>query len=161
MDSPNPPTDVRVFQEAVESTGHAIYWTDTTGRIEYVNPAFKEQTGYTADEAIGNNANLVQSGVHSEQFYERLWDTILNGDVWKGQIINERKNGERYVVKQTISPVTDDDGEILRFVAVNEDITDLRESQNDFSRNATDSPASLMPSLSRLSSLPSTTNSSK
>jgi len=52
MDSPNPPTDVRVFQEAVESTGHAIYWTDTTGRIEYVNPAFKEQTGYTADEAI-------------------------------------------------------------------------------------------------------------
>lgn len=128
-DSPNLPTDVRVFQEAVESTGHAIYWTDTTGRIEYVNPAFEEQTGYTADEAIGNNANLVQSGVHSEQFYERLWDRILNGDVWKGQIINERKNGERYVVKQTISPVTDDDGEILRFVAINEDITDLRESQ--------------------------------
>jgi len=122
-------TDLRAFREAVESTGHAIYWTDTTGRIEYVNSAFEEQTGYTAEEAIGSNAHILQSGVHDTQFYERLWETILNGDVWEGQIINERKNGERYVVKQTISPVTDDGGEIIRFVAVNEDITDIRESQ--------------------------------
>jgi PAS domain S-box-containing protein len=121
--------DLRVFREAVESTGHAIYWTDTTGRIEYVNPAFEEQTGYAAEEAIGSNAHILQSGVHDTQFYDRLWETILNGDVWEGQIINERKNGERYVVKQTISPVTGDSGEIVRFVAVNEDITDLRESQ--------------------------------
>jgi len=122
-------SDLRVFREAVERTGHAIYWTDTTGRIEYVNPAFEEQTGYTAEEAIGNNASILQSGVHGTQFYERLWETILNGDVWEGQLINECKHGERYVVKQTISPVTNDGGEIRRFVAVNEDITDLRESQ--------------------------------
>jgi PAS domain S-box-containing protein len=122
------------FQEAVENTGHAIYWTDRTGSIEYVNPAFEAQTGYSAEEAIGNNANLLQSGVHGDLFYEQLWDTILNGDVWEGEIINERKDGERYVVKQTISPVTDDTGTITRFVAVNEDVTDLREYQERLER---------------------------
>lgn len=121
--------NLRVFREAVENTGHAIYWTDTTGRIKYVNSAFEDQTGYSGEEAIGTNANLLQSGVHDDRFYERLWDTILGGDVWEGQITNERKNGEQYVVKQTISPVTDADDEIIRFVAVNEEITDLRKYQ--------------------------------
>ncbi|MDZ5813012.1 PAS domain S-box protein, partial [Halorubrum sp. AD140] len=127
-------SELRVFREAVESTGHVIYWTDTLGRIEYVNPAFEDQTGYTEEEAIGHNANIPQSGVHGDQFYERLWETILNGNVWKGQLTNERKDGERYIVKQTISPVTDADGEIVRFVAVNEDITALRESQEKLQR---------------------------
>ncbi|WP_343125691.1 PAS domain-containing sensor histidine kinase [Halorubrum sp. 48-1-W] len=121
--------NVHTFREVVENTGSAIYWTDTDGTIEYVNPAFEAQTGYTADEAIGENACILQSGVYGEAFYERLWETILNGDVWEGQIINERKDGTRYTVKQTISPVTNEAGEIVRFVAVNEDITDLREAQ--------------------------------
>jgi PAS domain S-box-containing protein len=126
--------DLHTFREAVESTGHAIYWTDTTGTIEYVNPAFEAQTGYTADEAIGQNARLLQSGVHDDTFYETLWDTILNGDVWEGEIINERKDGTRYTVKQTISPIMDESGEIVRFVAINEDITDLRETQDQLER---------------------------
>jgi len=129
-----PPATLRPFQEAVENTGHSIYWTDTSGRIEYVNPAFQEQTGYTAAEAIGSNANILQSGVHDDRFYERLWSTILNGQVWEGEIINERKSGERYVVKQTISPVTDDSGTVTRFVAVNEDITELRDYQDRLER---------------------------
>ncbi|WP_096391531.1 sensor histidine kinase [Halopenitus persicus] len=128
------PRTVRSFREAVESTGHSIYWTDTTGTIEYVNPAFEEQTGYTAAEAVGNNANILQSGVHDDRFYERLWDTILAGETWEGEIINQRKDGERYAVKQTISPVTDETGDIVRFVAINEDITDLRESQEQLKR---------------------------
>jgi PAS domain S-box-containing protein len=118
----------------VENTGHAIYWTDRTGSIEYVNPAFEARTGYSAEEAIGNNANLLQSGVHGDLFYEQLWDTILNGEVWEGEIINERKDGDRYVVKQTISPVTDDTGTITRFIAVNEDVTDRREYQERLER---------------------------
>ncbi len=127
-------TVMRPFRAAVESTGHSIYWTDTTGTIEYVNPAFEEQTGFSAEEAIGSNANILQSGVHGDLFYERLWDTILSGDVWQGEIINERKSGERYVVKQTISPITDDEGDITRFVAVNEDVSDLREAQERVER---------------------------
>ena len=126
--------NLHTFREAVESTGHAIYWTDTNGTIEYVNPAFKAQTGYTADEAIGQNARLLQSGVHDDAFYEMLWETILDGDVWEGEIINKRKDGTRYTVKQTISPITDESGETVRFVAVNEDITDLRETHDQLER---------------------------
>jgi len=123
----NPERGQRAFREAVESTGHAIYWTDTAGTIEYVNPAFEAQTGYAAAEAIGSNASILQSGVHDERFYERLWDTILAGETWEGEIVNQRADGERYVVEQTISPITDDTGEITRFVAVNEDVTERRE----------------------------------
>ncbi|MFD1643994.1 PAS domain-containing sensor histidine kinase [Halohasta litorea] len=120
---------LRSFRDAVKNTGHSIYWTDTTGTIEYVNPAFEDQTGYSAEEAVGSNANILQSGVHDDRFYERLWNTILAGNVWEGEITNKRKSGERYVAKQTISPITDDTGDIIRFVAINEGITDLRESQ--------------------------------
>ncbi|TKX79006.1 PAS domain S-box protein [Halorubrum sp. SD626R] len=127
-------TDLRAFREAVESAGHSMYWTDLNGRIEYVNPAFEDQTGYPADEAVGSNANILQSGAHDDLFYERLWDTILGGDVWEGEIINERRSGERYVAAQTISPVTDESGAITRFVAVNEDITELRNYQEQLER---------------------------
>lgn len=127
----NGPTDMelRTFREVVRNAGHSIYWTDTSGTIQYVNAAFEEQTGYGADEAVGSNASLLQSGVHDQQFYERLWDTILSDEVWHGEIVNERRNGERYVAKQTISPITNADGKIVRFVAVNEDITELRASR--------------------------------
>jgi len=121
--------ELRTFREAIESSGHSIYWTDTNGTIEYVNAAFEEQTGFSAAEAIGNNANILQSGVHDDLFYEKLWDTILAGETWEGEIINERRNNERYIVKQTISPIRNDSGEIVRFVAVNEEITEIREYQ--------------------------------
>ncbi|GAA0649997.1 sensor histidine kinase [Salarchaeum japonicum] len=119
----------RAFRAAVESAGHSIYWTDRAGTIEYVNPAFEEQTGYDAAEVVGSNANVLQSGVHDDRFYEDLWDTILSGDVWTGEIVNARKDGTRYVAQQTISPVTGDDGDIVGFVAVNEDVTDLHAAQ--------------------------------
>ncbi|SMO78633.1 PAS domain-containing sensor histidine kinase [Halorubrum cibi] len=121
--------DLRTFREVVRSAGHSIYWTDIGGTIEYVNDAFEEQTGYSAEEAVGSNANILQSGVHDQQFYERLWDTILSGEVWSGEIVNERRDGERYVAKQTISPIVNTDGKIVRFIAVNEDVTELRASR--------------------------------
>lgn len=129
--------ELSTFRGAVESTGHAIYWTDTAGTIEYVNPAFEAQTGYAAAEAVGNNARLLQSGVHEEVFYEELWDTILDGAVWEGELINERKNGDRYVVKQTISPILDEAGDPVRFVAVNEEITQLRDQQDHLQQDLT------------------------
>lgn len=126
--------ELQTFREAIENAGHSIYWTDLNGTIEYVNSAFEEQTGFSPEEAVGNNANILQSGAHDDLFYERLWDTILSGEVWEGEIVNERKDGERYVVSQTISPIADDSGEIFRFVAVNEDITELREYQEELER---------------------------
>ncbi len=116
---------LRSFKRAVEQAGHSIYITDTDGTIRYVNPAFEATTGYSAAEALGARPAILKSGEHDDAFYENLWETILDGDVWQSEIVNERKDGSRYVVNQTIAPIHVD-GEIVRFVAVNADITDRR-----------------------------------
>jgi len=111
----------QTFREAVEAASHAIYWTDPDGTIEYVNPAFEAQTGYSAEEALGRNPRILKSGEHDQAFYENLWETICAGDVWKSKIINQRRDGEQYVVEQTITPIETVAGEIERFVAINEE----------------------------------------
>ena len=122
---------LRSFERAVEQSGHAIIITDTAGTIEYVNPAFEELTGYAAEEAIGRNPRVLKSDAHDPAFYEEMWETILGGEVWQNEIVNERKDGERFVVDQTIAPIYDGDGTIKRFVAVNKDITDLKERERN------------------------------
>lgn len=116
--------ELQTFREAVENAGHAICWTDAQGTIQYVNPVFEAETGYGAAELVGKNPRLLKSGEHDETFYADLWETITAGDVWESEIINERKDGTQYVVEQTIAPITNDDGEVRRFVAVNNEITD-------------------------------------
>ncbi|TYT62835.1 PAS domain S-box protein [Natrialba swarupiae] len=118
--------ELKAFREAVEHAGHSIYITDSDEEILYVNPAFEEVTGYTADEAIGRTPRLLQSGEHDDEFYDQLWETILAGEDWQNELINERKDGSRYVVNQTIAPITDEMGEIVRFVAVNAEITEQK-----------------------------------
>lgn len=116
--------ELRTFREAAEHSGHSIVITDPEGTIEYVNPTFEEMTGYSRETALGQNPRLLQSGEHDEAFYRDLWETITDGRVFQSEIINERKDGSRYVVDQTIAPITDDRGEIDRFVAINREITD-------------------------------------
>lgn len=123
--------NLQMFREAVEQTGHAVVVTDTDGTIEYVNPAFEELTGYESEEAIGNTPAMLKSGQHSQAFYENLWETILSGEVWEGEITNEGKNGQRFVIHETIASIKNRDGEIQRFVGIQNDITAqrLREQQ--------------------------------
>lgn len=118
--------DLQSFRTAVENAGHAIYWTDPEGTIEYANPAFESITGYTAEEAVGRQASILQSGEHDNAFYEELWETITGGDVWHGEIVNERADGERYVAAQTIAPILEATDGIDRFVAVTHDVTEHR-----------------------------------
>ncbi len=125
---------LRRFQKAAEAAGHAIYFTDPNGAIEYVNPAFEETTGYTAEEAIGQTPRILQSGEHDKDFYEELWETILSGDVWRDEIINETKSGEQYVVDQTIAPLEGENGEITHFIAINIDITERHEFEETITR---------------------------
>ena len=122
---------LRKYQRAVESSGHAIYCTDFDGVIDCVNPAFEETTGYSGEEVIGETPAILQSGEHEQAFYQDLWETILDGDVWRNEVINERKDGERYIIDQTIAPVTDESGEITHFVAVNSDITEKRTTERE------------------------------
>jgi len=92
-----------------QHAGHGVIITDTEGTIEYVNEGFEAQSGYTSEEAVGNTPRILKSGEHDTAFYEELWDTITAGDVWDGTVINRRKDGERYVVEQTIAPVAGPD----------------------------------------------------
>lgn len=116
-------TDLLRFKKGVEASGVGVYITDPDGTIEYVNSAWEEITGYDASEAIGRNPRFLNSGTQSEEYYENLWDTILEGDTWAEEITNRRKDGELFTVKQTISPVTSADG-LEAFVGVMTDISD-------------------------------------
>lgn len=116
---------LRQFREAVEASGHAIFITDPEGTIHYANPAFEDVTGYSPSEAIGETPNILNSGEMSTAYFTELWATIKAGEVWDERVINRRKNGSFYTAQQTIAPITDDDGEIKAFVAVQTDVTDL------------------------------------
>jgi len=119
------------YEEAMKHAGVAISITDSDGVIQYVNPAFEELTGYSAAEAVGSTHSILKSGEMSDQHYEQLWDTITAGDIFEKQVINRMKDGDRYILQETISPVTNDDGEPEAYVAVQFDITDklLREQR--------------------------------
>jgi len=119
------PSTVASLERAVEAAGHAIFITDPDGTITYVNPAFENITGYGAAEAIGRTPTILNSGEHAKEYYQRLWETILAGDVWKEEIINRRNNGDHYIAHQTIAPVTSD-GDIEQFVAIQTEITDQK-----------------------------------
>lgn len=123
--------ELQLFKEAVSQTGHSVLITDAEGVIEYVNPAFEENTGYTSEEAVGRTPNILNSSKQDEEFYAELWETILAGEMWEAELINQRKSGELYYTEQTISPITDDKGEITNFVAIQRDITErkLREKR--------------------------------
>jgi len=121
--------DLRSYKEAVEQAGHVVMITDTDGRIEYVNPAFEAVTGYPESEVLGERPAILKSGEHEEDFYRTLWETIRSGDIWQGELTNQRKDGERYHIEQTIAPITNEEDEIERYVAVNTDITDRKQHE--------------------------------
>lgn len=110
------------FKEAVEAAGHAVFVTDVEGTIQYTNPAFEEITGYSPEEAVGRNPRFLKSGEMSQAYYERLWETILAGEIWSEPIVNRRKSGEFYHASQSIAPLKDDD-EVVGFVAIQTDST--------------------------------------
>jgi PAS domain S-box-containing protein len=112
---------------ALNSAANAIVITDTKGTILSVNPAFNLLTGFSAEEALGKNPReLVKSGIHPKEFYKVLWDTILKGEVWHGELINRRKNGTFYNEDITITPVQNSEGVITQFVAIKQDITERK-----------------------------------
>lgn len=109
---------------AVEQAGEMIVITDPDGTIQYVNPAFEIVTGYSREEAIGQNSRILKSGRQDDAFYKKLWETVSNGRTWEGRIVNRRKDGTLFTEDATISPVRDSSGNIVSHVAVKRDVTE-------------------------------------
>jgi PAS domain S-box-containing protein len=116
--------DARRLATAIEQADETIVITDAQGRIEYVNPAFEAVTGYTREEALGQNPRILQSGQHDAVFYHALWETLVIGETWRGRLINRHKDGTVYTEEAVISPVLDDARHITHYVAVKRDITE-------------------------------------
>jgi two-component system, cell cycle sensor histidine kinase and response regulator CckA len=116
----------RRFALAIEQGPAAVVMTDVAGRIEYVNRRFTEMTGYLPAEALGKTPRILKSGLTPKETYQRLWATILAGEVWRGELCNRRKDGALYWHSASISPVRDASGRISGFVAVQEDATERR-----------------------------------
>jgi PAS domain S-box-containing protein len=139
---------LRLQGAALEAAANAIIITDHEGMIEWANPAFTMLTGYSHTEAVSRNPRqLIKSGEQNQAFYKNLWDTILAGKVWRGQIINRRKDGSLYTEEMTITPLRNERGEISRFIAIKQDITErkraeetLHESEERFKELYDDAP---------------------
>ena len=114
---------LRKLSRAVEQSASTIVISDLNGIIEYANRKFQETTGYSLEEAIGQNPRVLKSGHTSPEEYKRLWDTILAGGEWRGEFHNKKKNGDLYWESATISPIFNEEGTITHFLAVKEDIT--------------------------------------
>jgi two-component system NtrC family sensor kinase len=119
--------ELRLQSAALHAAANAIVITDKNGTIEWVNPAFTALTGYSAKEVIGSTPReVLKSSVHSHAFFTQLWDTLLAGEVWRGEITNRHKDGTLYPEGQTITPVKDASGEITHFIAIKRDLTEQR-----------------------------------
>ncbi len=114
---------LRLQTTVIEATPNGIAITDRAGRILWVNPAFTRLTGYEADDVIGRAISILNSGQQSREFFAQLWQTILEGKVWHGELVNKRKDGSCFDEEMTITPVAGADGKIQNFIAIKQDIS--------------------------------------
>ena len=115
---------LRMLSEAVRQSPESIVITNTNGCIEYVNESFTTHTGYSREEALGQNPRILNSGRTPAENYKAMWDAISRGQAWKGEFHNRRKDGSLFVEFAVVAPIHQDDGKITHYVAVKEDITE-------------------------------------
>lgn len=116
---------------AIDHVDETVIITDADAKIEYANSAFERITGYTREEAIGENPRILQSGKHDDTFYKDMWDTLERGETWTGRFFNKKKDGSLYTEDANISPVLDHSGKTIHYVAVKHDVTRKLKMEND------------------------------
>ncbi len=123
--------ELRTLSTVVHQSPAAIVITDTDGNIEYINPKMEQLAGYKIDEVTGKNPRILQSGQTPLEAYENLWETISSGKVWKGEFINQAKDGSLFREYAVIAPIVAPDGTIHKYVAIKEDITTRKQAEKD------------------------------
>ena len=118
--------DLLRFSEVMQHTMSPIQITDAQGKIIFVNPAFEKVSGYTKEELLGKNPSILNSGVQDEKYWKQVWNNILKGKEWVGQIQNRRKNGELFHTELVISPIVATTGQVVGFLGSHRDITEQK-----------------------------------
>jgi nitrogen fixation negative regulator NifL len=121
---------LHLHDTAIESAANSIIITDAQGVILWHNHAMTQLTGYSREEIIGKKTSLLRSGQHDAHFYQQLWQTISSGNVWRGEMINRHKNGSLFTEEMTITPVRGDDRAIFHYVAIKQDITERKRTED-------------------------------
>jgi diguanylate cyclase (GGDEF)-like protein/PAS domain S-box-containing protein len=121
--------NIQILSTAIEQSPVSVLITDPKGNILYTNPKFSEVTGYTPQEVKGQNPRILKSGVQSDEVYQNLWQSITQGKEWHGELCNLKKDGRHIWEYTSISPIRDHQGEIIRFMALKENITERKEHE--------------------------------
>lgn len=132
--------ELRKLSQAVEQSPAVVIITNPKGIIEYVNAKFTDITGYTAEEAIGQNPRILKSGEQSADFYKELWKTISSGKEWNGELRNKKKSGELFWESAQISPIFNEKREIINYLGIKEDVTELKQAEKNFRHSIDESP---------------------
>jgi len=130
---------------ALEASANAITITDLKGKIEWVNHAFIVLTGYSREELIGNNPRVLKSGQHEDAFYADMWRTLNAGNVWRGEIVNRRKDGRLFDEELIIAPVRDEKGRTHHYIGVKQDISDRKRMEEELRTQAMTDPLTGLP----------------
>ncbi|MCL5028431.1 MAG: PAS domain S-box protein [Bacteroidetes bacterium] len=125
---------LHLLVSALNASVNGIIITNKAGNIIWVNEAFAQLTGFNKYEVFGKNPKILKSGKQDKDFYKKLWDTILDGHVWKGEIVNKKKNGTIYTEYETITPIINTNGEAENFIAVKTDLTELKKNESELKK---------------------------
>ena len=120
---------------AVEQSPNVIIITNAKGKIEYVNPAFTETTGYSKEDVLNKPASILNSGLMSEEFHDDLWKTLKSGKTWSGEFHNKRSNDELYWDEAKISPIKNRHGDITHYLGIQSDITEKKQIEQQLRRS--------------------------
>ena len=136
--------NARLFQEAqkfklgIDRTDNAVFITDPRGVIQYVNPGFEKVYGYKAEEVLGNTPRIIKSGLIPNEQYKDFWKTLLDGGTITGEITNRAKDGRLLYISGTNSPILDENGKILGFLSVHQDISERKKSEEALEKSEAD-----------------------
>ncbi len=123
------------FANAIHYAVNPLQITDAGGKIIYVNPAYERAFGFSKDELIGQDPNIVSSGKHSKRFWQNVWQSISQGTIWKGEIVNRNKKGELIYIELIISPIIDPSGRVVGYLGSHRDITEKRHLEEQLIRS--------------------------
>ena len=124
----------RKFRLGLERSADAVFMTDLDGTIVYANPSFEKVYGFSVDEVIGENPRIIKSGVIPQEQYKYFWETLLNKETVAGELVNKTKDGRLIPIEGTNSPILDEDGNILGFLAIHNDISKRKENEEALQR---------------------------